>query len=165
MSKPSISPGRQFVVGFMFDSIMPTEAYVLLTQKTRPKWQAGKLNGIGGELKPGESINQAMTREFKEETGIRFDEWVYFCKMRYIEQETIHFFYAFHPILHDCRKQTDEELVALHVKNVCADLIRPGVNASYVSDLRWLIPMAWQMDKENCEYIEVIKCGVIVPNG
>lgn len=157
MSKGGLKPGRQFVVGFMFDTLEP-HANVLLCKKQRPKWQAGKLNGIGGEVKQGESIIQAMIREFREETGVRFDGWMYFCKMRYIEQETIHFFYGVGSVIHDCKTKTDELLVTQRVRDLAA------YNDGCVSDLRWLIPMAFGMTKENCEYIETIKCGVIFPN-
>jgi 8-oxo-dGTP diphosphatase len=153
-----IPPGKEFVVGFMFDSLK-LDANVLLTEKLRPKWQAGKLNGIGGAMMPGESAAQAMIREFKEETGAVFDQWTYFCKMRYIAQETIHCFYGVGQLIHGCKAQTDEALCVLQASRI------PFYERACVSDLRWLIPMAHGMINENCRSIEVVKCGVTFPNG
>ncbi len=42
---------------------------VALIRKTKPEWQAGLLNGIGGKIEPGEGPLVAMVREFREETG------------------------------------------------------------------------------------------------
>jgi 8-oxo-dGTP pyrophosphatase MutT (NUDIX family) len=39
-------------------------------RKNRPHWQAGKLNGIGGKVEPGENADQAMVRETLEETSV-----------------------------------------------------------------------------------------------
>jgi 8-oxo-dGTP diphosphatase len=157
MSK-DIKTGRQFVCGFMFDAL-DIGARVLLTQKQRPKWQAGKLNGIGGEVNRGESFNQAMMREFREETGNSFDKWTYFCRMRYIDHETIHFFYGVGALFYECKTQTDEPLINLSVQT----LIHHYDHC--VADVRWLVPMAFGMAQENCRYLEVIKCDVLFPNG
>jgi 8-oxo-dGTP diphosphatase len=43
--------------------------YVLLIEKARPDWQAGKYNGIGGKIEEGEDPIACMIREFEEETG------------------------------------------------------------------------------------------------
>ena len=63
---------KRYVLGLAF-----TEANsVLMVQKNRPAWQAGKLNFIGGKIDPdpdgyGDEIPvAAMVREFYEETGI-----------------------------------------------------------------------------------------------
>jgi 8-oxo-dGTP diphosphatase / 2-hydroxy-dATP diphosphatase len=45
------------------------ENQVLLAMKLRG-FGAGRWNGVGGKLEPGESIEQAMIRETKEEIGI-----------------------------------------------------------------------------------------------
>jgi 8-oxo-dGTP diphosphatase len=54
------------VLGFRFNEA----GEVLLIRKAKPPWQAGKVNGIGGKVEPGETIHQAMAREFREETTI-----------------------------------------------------------------------------------------------
>lgn len=63
---------ERMVLGFMFD---PTFQYVVLIKKDtldKPgqEWQHGHLNGVGGKVKLGEWIKDAMSREFCEETGI-----------------------------------------------------------------------------------------------
>ncbi len=57
-----------FVCGFCFDE---NRKRVVLIEKSQPAWQAGRLNGVGGKVEPGESVADAMTREFKEEAGVR----------------------------------------------------------------------------------------------
>jgi 8-oxo-dGTP pyrophosphatase MutT (NUDIX family) len=73
MSNPKI-----YVAGFLFNA---DKARVLLVRKTRPEWQVGLLNGIGGKIEDmGESAEEAMVREFKEEVG--WDPkigWDFFC--------------------------------------------------------------------------------------
>lgn len=61
----------EYVLGFGF-----TPSWrVALVRKARPAWQAGKLNGIGGAIEPGEGFSSAMRREFREETDIDHDDW------------------------------------------------------------------------------------------
>ena len=71
---------NNYVLGFMFDS---THQNVLLIRKNKPEWQAGKLNGIGGKIEPGEQPFDAMVREFHEETGliVTRDYWTHFGHM------------------------------------------------------------------------------------
>lgn len=61
---------QRYVLGIATD---PAHAGVLLVLKNRPDWQAGLLNGIGGKIESGETPDQAIVREFYEETGIRTD--------------------------------------------------------------------------------------------
>lgn len=63
-----------YAVGFYFNRDM---SEVVLIRKKKPKWQEGKLNGVGGKVEAGETFIQAMVREFKEETGLqtRETEW------------------------------------------------------------------------------------------
>jgi 8-oxo-dGTP diphosphatase len=68
-NKPEII---SYVVGYLFSE---DTLQVLLIRKNRPTWQAGRLNGVGGHIEPGESPEEAMCREFKEETGERYYRW------------------------------------------------------------------------------------------
>lgn len=49
----------------------------MLIEKTKPDWQNGLVNGLGGSIEDGESIHEAMVREFKEECGVstRQKQW------------------------------------------------------------------------------------------
>jgi 8-oxo-dGTP diphosphatase len=147
-----ISPGTQYVCGFLFDSIDHPFGRVLLIKKLRPDYQAGWLNGVGGKMQHGEQPVQAMIREFKQETGLLITDWIYFCQMRYINKATIHFFYAQGDI-DSARSQTDEELQIMGVSSM--------LNVwCIVPDLRWLVPMALRMKEEPCKYLEVVKVGL-----
>lgn len=68
----------QYVLGFAFNR---SKTVVVLIEKTKPAWQAGKLNGVGGKIEPGESPDQAMVREFKEEAGVitELTDWKQFA--------------------------------------------------------------------------------------
>lgn len=55
---------------------------VLLIRKSRPEWQRGRLNGIGGHIETGESPAEAMRREFREEAGLDIDDWEHFATVR-----------------------------------------------------------------------------------
>lgn len=57
---------RRYVLGFLFSR---DETRVALLRKTRPAWQAGRLNGVGGHAEEGETFDQAMAREAREELG------------------------------------------------------------------------------------------------
>jgi 8-oxo-dGTP pyrophosphatase MutT (NUDIX family) len=62
---------RRYVLGFVFDRGF---RHVLLICKTSPEWQAGRLNGLGGKIEPGETPLLAMERELREETLGRLGE-------------------------------------------------------------------------------------------
>ena len=64
---------KRMVVGYLFTEDL---SEVVLIQKKRPDWQAGKFNGVGGHIEPSDGFPiKAMIREFKEETGIEFNTW------------------------------------------------------------------------------------------
>lgn len=70
----------RYVLGFAFDD---TGDNVVLIRKTKPAWQAGKYNGVGGKIEGDEGPFHAMTREFYEEAGVMTtaDNWVAFATM------------------------------------------------------------------------------------
>ena len=143
--------GKEYVCGFMFDqaSFPHVHCRVLLIEKQRPLWQRLLLNGIGGEIEPGETPAQAMMREFAEETGINFADWKYFCKLGDRRDWTIHFFYAVSDI-DQAKQMTDEKLIAFNVGTAfCTRRIIPN--------LRWLVPMAFRMAEERCAAFEIVE--------
>lgn len=61
-----------YCLGFLTN---PEATHVLLMEKRRPAWQAGRLNGIGGKLEGDETGVEAMERECQEETGLAVSGW------------------------------------------------------------------------------------------
>jgi 8-oxo-dGTP diphosphatase len=125
---------RKYVCGFMFCG-----THVALIRKTKPDWQRGLWNGVGGKVEDGEGLRPAMIREFKEETGYDHADWkpfqvlqgvddaghwmVWFYKTRVLPRPTL-------------RTMTEEQ-----VDWVYLDWISKG-ETKVVPNLRWLIPMA-----------------------
>lgn len=72
---------QEYCLGIAFNQ---REQKVALIKKTKPDYQAGKLNGIGGKLEPGEDAKQAMQREFAEETSVMtyLQHWRYVMSMQ-----------------------------------------------------------------------------------
>ncbi len=66
------------VVGFLFSEDF---SYVVLIEKSKPEWQAGRLNGVGGKIEEGEEPLDAMRREFKEEAGLDIQHWIEFAHL------------------------------------------------------------------------------------
>jgi 8-oxo-dGTP diphosphatase len=64
--------GPHYVVGFLFGH---DKTMVALIKKSRPEWQKGMLNGIGGKIENSENALTAMRREFKEEAGADVSDW------------------------------------------------------------------------------------------
>ena len=59
---------KTYVLGFSFSEL---GGWVLLIEKTKPEWQKGLLNGVGGKVEPFEKHIDAMVREFHKETGVQ----------------------------------------------------------------------------------------------
>ena len=120
----------QYVAGFLFSE---DRAKVALIRKKRPKWQAGRLNGIGGHVEPGESPPQAMVREFAEETGLQITTWELFAT-RTGPGFTVRCYVAFSRFLDTVKTTTDEDVEIWYVN----DLQLAGM----LPDLRVLILLA-----------------------
>jgi 8-oxo-dGTP diphosphatase len=127
------SARRHYVLGFVFDA---GGAHVLLIEKARPSWQAGRLNGIGGRIENGEGAFEAMSREMREESGVDLDgtEWVVFAELVYRAARVKCF--ALRGSAY-CRAvtSTDERLARVAVASV-----RPGPR--FCSGVSFLVPLA-----------------------
>lgn len=119
-----------YVVGFLFDS----NGHVVLIEKNRPEWQAGRLNGVGGKIEFGETIRDAMIREFEEETGVKFTNWNLFATLHGNHSKIYAFYgYADKDTFYSCKTMEDEKVGFARVDRI------PD-NA--VPNLHWLIPAA-----------------------
>ena len=130
---------QTYSCGFLFS---PDRQRVLLIRKRRPAWQAGKLNGVGGKIEPGESPAQAMRREFREEANLDIRDWQEVLTLTGADDAGSgiawrgHFFRAFGEI-DAARALTDEQLELHTVAALPNDTI---------PNLHWMIPL--MLDEE-----------------
>jgi 8-oxo-dGTP pyrophosphatase MutT (NUDIX family) len=118
----------RYVLGF---AIIPTKGIVLI-RKNRPEWQAGKLNGVGGKIEPGELPEAAMAREFLEETGFNTmqSDWR-ICGQCIGSNFTIDVFVAVLPDDAVVKTMTDEEIVLRGAYYLSGEDVLPHVQAMY----------------------------------
>lgn len=143
MSKPSKidqSPPC-YVMGLMFNEHLNT---VALIQKSRPQWQRGRFNGIGGKIEYGESPLEAMCREFEEEAALKTHPttWRLFLTMRGKNDDGA-------PFMVDCfcARGPIERIVSLTDEKVFfvpVDTIRLE-SPSMIENVPWLIGCALDM--------------------
>lgn len=119
----------KYCLGFMFNE---NKTDVLLIQKTKPIWQVGKFNGIGGKIEESETANQAMIREFEEEVGIINDEWKYVVTI-FGEDWFVYVFTCKSDDVFDYKQMEGEEPNLLPL----AELDKYDL----IDNLYWLIPM------------------------
>jgi 8-oxo-dGTP diphosphatase len=151
ITRPAVVKERtqRYVCGFAFHGGGTVRPRVVLIRKVKPDWQAGKLNGVGGKIEPGETSKTAMAREFHEETGVLTLplEWDVFAKMHFPKAEVTFLRYF-----------GDAAAVAQTMTVYSADLNRPireaiehrlvrGIDeipdGAIMPNLRWAIPLAF----------------------
>jgi 8-oxo-dGTP diphosphatase len=122
----------KYSVGFAFTA---DRQFVALIEKMRPKWQAGKLNGIGGHVEHDEPFAQAQQREFWEETGVVIParDWKAYASLIGPDWH-VRVFSAFTDDIYDLRSMTDETVKLLPVSCVAEMPI--------IANLTYLIPLA-----------------------
>lgn len=133
-----------FVLGFAFD----IDGQVALIRKTKPEWQKGKLNGIGGKVEERELPEEAMEREFFEETGVMLPAigWRMFATM-YSGDHIIHCFTAI--VLERGIALTSGEEGDVHWYHARS----PGGRPDELPNLTWLIPMALLNDIKHAKIV------------
>lgn len=129
---------QEYVCGFLFS---PDRSRVLLIRKLRPPWQAGKLNGVGGKVEPGETAYQAMCREFREEAGLDVADWQRGVVLTGGDWRG-HFFRTFGDV-DAARARTDEPLERHGVAALPPDVI---------PNLTWIIPLLLDDDAAGGRY-------------
>lgn len=129
---------KKYVLGFCFDD---TATKIKLIRKLRPEWQSGRLNGIGGKVEADEAFDDAMIREFTEETGVLTSNWQHFLTM---EGECpgdpfpweVRVYRLFSSVIFNRTKSTtDEQLEDIEVSSLLA-------RTDLISNLYWLVPLA-----------------------
>lgn len=123
-----------YTLGFLFQYDYRKELYFTwLIKKTRPDWQKGKYNGIGGKVEKDESFIDTMVREFREETSCTIEDWKRFCVLTDNKSFNVHCYSSFIPKSSTIKTTTDEEIKMFYINDLPLNII-PNV--------RWLIPMA-----------------------
>lgn len=129
-----VATRNRYVAGFGI-SPTPSRDFVALVQKRSPDWQAGKWNAVGGKIEPGETPREAMSREFREETGVWVPEWKHFCTLSGSGFE-VYFFTANDTSIVMARTVTEEAIELFPVQDIVAGTYRT------ISNVPWLLQMA-----------------------
>lgn len=151
ITRPAVVKERtqRYVCGFAFHGGGTVRPRVVLIRKVKPDWQAGKLNGVGGKIEPGECATVAMAREFHEETGVKTNprDWEVFAKMHFPKAE-VTFLRCFDGVAAVAKTQTvwSDELQREISEGVEHRLVR-GIDeipdGAIMPNLRWAIPLAF----------------------
>lgn len=129
----------EYVAGFMFDQ---ERRFVALVVKNKPKWQEGRMNGIGGKVEPDESPLHAMVREFREEAGLTHNAWKHFCVISGVDWRVFFFFCVTNHVF-DVRSMTEEAIRIVRVEEVAGP--------DFMTNLPWLVRMALSMEDERAD--------------
>ncbi len=122
-----------YVLSLLFT---PDRRHVVLVQKTRPSWQAGRVNALGGKLSPGESPLAAARRETREEAGVDVAAWEEFLVWEDVQYR-----------MHACRAfdaAAERAYTAEDQTVFLADAL--ALPANVIDNLRWLVPLALDRD-------------------
>ena len=120
---------QDYVVGFLFRN---GGDEVALIRKSKPAWQKGLLNGVGGKIEEDELPISAMIREFEEEAGAYVLNWRNFAVMTLKDGGQIYFYESREEV--EIESKTEEEVSWYPV----AHLRQYGV----LQNLNWLVPLA-----------------------
>jgi len=127
---------KSYVLGFLFEEADLDHQFVVMIKKTKPHWQAGKFNGVGGHRKIDESPHQAMIREFHEETGVFTTVWYLFAIMTYHNGDKVWCYTAANTQdVANCGTQGVEEIHKMIRDRLCD-------RVPTLPNIRWLIEMA-----------------------
>lgn len=116
---------------------------VVLVRKTRPAWQAGRVNALGGKLHNGESLLDAARREVREEAGVDVERWEEFL-LWHDPEYRLRAVRAFDDVARLARTAEDQEVFLANVS---------GLPLNVIDNLRWIIPLA--LDRDVAVPIEV----------
>ena len=104
--------------------------------RTRPPWQAGRVNALGAKVHPRENPLAAARREVREEAGVDVDDWAEFLVCNDVA-DRIHAVRAFDDRALAARTAADQPVFLAAV-----GALPPNV----IDNLRWLFPLALDRD-------------------
>lgn len=130
-----------YVLGFAFNKDL---THVALIKKIKPAWQNGLLNGIGGKIEDGESPEDALTREFLEETGIESNvyQWRGVTTLG-SEDWTVYIYFTDQLDISKVQSITEEEVGIYSVDTILLERTRS------LSNVPWIISMMLDFDYQN----------------
>lgn len=145
---------NEYVLGFCFAG--PTPDLVVIRKRETAPWNAGLLNGVGGSVEAGEFPEEAMAREFFEETGHRSlpDEWERFGAFVGLGHKGghdtyVHLFRTYAPGQIEVRTTTDEEVFRIGLVGDQHNRLPDGLGAS--GNLAGLIALARDPQVVDCQ--------------
>lgn len=165
-------PSGVYVVGLIFATYPGTiksrhlasfeELRVLGILKNRPEWQAGRWNGIGGKIEPGEWPIDAMCRETKQETGLDIPASAFslICRLHSMTPSDPYSVVYFYKAWHDGEALEEVSNSGGPTDELCR-LVSIGVitadNAHVHYNLRWILQMArnLQVGAERARWFDV----------
>lgn len=137
-----------YVLGFAFTYDYAGFNRVMLIRKLKPDWQAGRLNGIGGKVEPGEEPHRAMAREFQEEAGLESlpSGWLKYAELFFPDTAIVHVFSTWWDwkTFKKHRSMTAEQIEHYEIDDTFFEKM---VDQKALHNLHWLIPMglaAWR---------------------
>ena len=124
-----------YVLAILFT---PDRRRVVLMHKTRPAWQVGRVDALGGKQLPGESAAEAAQREVREEAGVdvpaaAWEEFLVWDDPVY----RMHAVRAFDVAAEHARTAEDQTVFL-----AATDALPPNL----IDNLRWLVPLALDRD-------------------
>mgnify|MGYP001606962387 CR=1 FL=1 len=124
---------RAFVLALLFTK---DRQRVALMRRTRPAWQAGRVNALGGKVLEGETAAEAACREVREEAGVDVEEWREVLVWEDREYR-MHVLRAVSDRAAMVRTMEDQEVFLADVAALPNEVI---------GNLKWLVPLALDED-------------------
>jgi 8-oxo-dGTP diphosphatase len=133
---------QKYTLGFIFDKHLKR---VLLVHKTRPDWQKGKLNGIGGKYEGGETAEECIARETLEEADLKIPKkkWVYVGTIHQSIGNVGILTAVYEGSMRDAVTNTDEKVEWYPVDKLPRNVL---------TNIHWLVPLC--LDKEARKFAE-----------
>lgn len=141
----------KFVGGFAFSRDFNS---VVLVRKNRQRfgWMDGLLNGVGGEIVPGEAPIEAMMREFRQEADVATEpeDWHHFATMYSSSGDRIEWFWLANTNIFDLAHTVTDELIEKHD-------VATLYKETTVAGVMWLMYMALELRERPDVVHRVIK--------